>query len=335
VSLAVAEVTGGPRALGFAQGSAFSEEIAQAIDFYMRLAAENGGDFALAGAGAMKFLKVAAVRVPGQVLELEGLADGAGAPLEAIAALNCFEEVESWAAPESCTTMISGPFLMHAEQWYANHDRVTVVVARPESGPPFVSPTCAGFLPAVGMNASGFAQGIDSLSDEGDRLGIPRVLVSRSALGARDIEGAIGAACMEGRAGGYAHVLATVDRRLVVETSATGVGVLNRVTAHTNHYLQKPSYSSPGSVSRLHRAEELLRRRPPESFDECTELLSDHHGDPESICLHEEGLSGSGTVFGMVCNLETGRMIVSDGPPCSGQWEEFFVPDYEGVLRVV
>jgi isopenicillin-N N-acyltransferase-like protein len=337
MSLAIAETAGGPRGLGRGQGEAAAAQIAEAVSFYERLAEGTGVDLERVGRDALRLLEGARGMAGDAVGELEGLAEGSGTPLETIAVLNCFEE--AWpATPESCTTMISGPFLLHAEQWYAGHSQVTVVIARPDGSPAFVSPACAGFLPAVGMSASGFAQGIDSLSAPDDRFGIPRVIVSRLGLGARDIEAAIGAACVQSRAGGYAHVLATTDRQLVVETSATTAMVLNRVTAHTNHYLGSaaPSaHASAGSITRLERAEELLRRNPPGALEDCTELLADHHARPQSICVHEEGIEASGTVFGMACDLRSGRVIVSDGSPCKGRWEEFVVPSYQGAVGVV
>lgn len=336
MTVVIAETAGGPRDLGFGQGRASAAQITTAVVFYEGLAEAMSVDWDETARGAARWLEQVRAAVPSSVEELEGLAEGAGISFATVAALNCMEEIWPW-SPDSCTTMVAGRFLMHAEQWFSGHSEVTVVIARPEGAPAFVSPTCAGFLPAVGMSASGFAQGIDSLSANDDGFGIPRVVVSRLALGARDVEAAIEAACMRGRAGGYAHVLATMDRRLVIETSATTAMVLNRVTAHTNHYLSSlapAGAGSAGSSSRLQRAEELLRRNPPESLEDCAALLSDHHGEPQAICVHEDGIDGSGTVFGMVCDLSCGRIIVSDGSPCTGRWHEFVVPVYEGSFGV-
>jgi Acyl-coenzyme A:6-aminopenicillanic acid acyl-transferase len=246
--------------------------------------------------------------------------------------LNCLEE--AWPA-EACTTLAVGDYLLHAEQWYAGHDGVGVVVAHPNEGPSFVSPTCAGFLPAVGMNSSGFAQGIDSLEATDDRIGIPRVLVSRSALGAPGMGVAIEAARVDGRAGGYAHVLASPDRRVVVETSATRDHITQNCEAHTNHYLSTSfgdvnHAPSGGSQDRLGRARHLVEFEPPKSLEDCVRILSDHEGGEQTICLHEEDRLGAGaTVFGMACDVRTGCLIVSDGPPCAGKWLEFEVPNYD------
>ena len=311
--------------MGRAQGEAFAPGIHEAVSFYRRLGAFIGEDVDAVAARAQPYLESARGVVPELVDEIEGLAEGAGISYQEALMLNCFEEV--WPA-EACVSMVHGRFFLHAEQWYAGHSAIGVVEGRPIDGPAFLSPTCVGFLPAVGLSSAGFAQGIDSLATTDDRVGVPRVLVSRRALGAGDVDDAVAAACLEDRAGGYAHLLATIGSSLVVETTATRCEVLHDVTAHTNHVLAPSLRSateppSRGSLARLARAEELLDTSPPADLEDCARLLSDHVGGSQTICLHEEGLDASATVFGFACDLVTGRMIVSDGHPCSDRWQEF------------
>ena len=325
MSLAVARAQGTARQRGRAQGEAFASGIQAALAFYRGLAGRVGGDLETIARRAEPYLEAAGRRTPELVEEVEGLAEGAGVGFEEVWLLNCFEEV--WPV-EACVTMVSGHLFMHAEQWYAGHASVGVVIARPNDAPAFVSPTCVGFLGAVGINETGFAQGIDSLHTLDDRVGIPRVLVSRLALGAPSVEGALDAARGEGRAGGYAHVLATESEVVAVETSASRAAIVEGAAAHTNHPLSSEleavtAEPSEGSRARLARAQELLAHAPPADLDDCARLLADHEGGLQTICLHEEDPAGSGTVFGMACDLRDGRMIVSDGSPCHGRWEEF------------
>jgi isopenicillin-N N-acyltransferase-like protein len=327
MSLLVARARGAPRALGRAQGEAFGAGIQAAIAFYRELASSQGADFEAMGARAHAYLDAARPVLPQLVDELEGLVEGADISLEEALVLSCMEEV--WPG-DSCTTLVHGSFLVHAEQWYARHRDIGVVVADPDDGPAFVSPTCVGFLPAVGASAAGFAQGIDSLRARDDRIGIPRVFVARLALGAPDITAAAAAACRPGRAGGYAHVLATADHSLVVESSATQEALIHGIGAHTNHYLSRSleavaAPASAGARARLERARELLEHSPPSSLEDCARILSDHDGGRETICLHEEGIDAGGTVFGMACDLASGEMIVSDGPPCAARWEVYAI----------
>ena len=326
MSVAVARAAGTPRRMGRAQGEALAEGIGSALRFYAQLA--RGRESTMAAASA-PFIDAARASVPDLVEEMAGLAEGAGISFEEAAILNCMEEVWTF---EACTSISHGAFLLHAEQWYAGHDSIGVVVSEPDGGPAFVSPTCAGFLPAVGMNASGFAQGIDSLAASDDRIGTPRVAISRLALGATDLDAAMAAATLPGRAGGYAHFLMSGERSVVVETTATTHNTIEGADAHTNHYLADPAVpvraASRGSKARLERARDLLENAPPSSLEDCARLLADHDAQPESICVHEDGLEGSATVFAMACDVTTGRMLVSDGSPCLGRWDEFEVPGF-------
>ena len=336
MSLAVARARGDRRSVGRAQGDAFAPLISSAVDFYLDLGRRNGWDLAAMEARSLKLIDGARGRTPGAVDEIEGIAEGAGLDLATIAILNCLEEV--WPA-EACTTMVADRFLMHAEQWYGGHDGVGIVVAEPDDGPAFVSPTCVGFLPAVGLNASGFAQGIDSLTAHDDGDGVPRVIVSREALGADGLDRAMAAARMPGRAGGYAHVFAAPNTNVTLETSRTRAFVLDDERAHTNHYLALKTVSvgsavSDGSLSRLQRARDLLVHGPPSSLEDCMRLLGDHEGSPQSICLHGAGEEDA-TVFGMACDVVEGVMIVSDGAPCEGKWTEVSVPGYRSPVDVV
>ena len=325
MTIAVVHAHGTAREMGRAQGGAFAGGIHEALRFY--------SGFKHQGADLGPYIDAARGAAPSGAEEIEGIAEGAGISIEEAWLLNCIEEVADF---EACTTIFHGRWLMHAEQWYAGHPAVGVVIAHPDDGPDFISPTGVGFLPAVGLNSSGFAQGIDSLWARDDRVGVPRVVVSRESLGAPTLTEAIAAACMPGRAGGYAHTLVSATERVVVETSATTEHVLRNTDVHTNHYLSPAPDVAPrpskGSAARLARALELLRDSPPQTIDECAKLLGDHTGTPQSICLHENGRAAEATVFGMVCDVATGEVVVSDGPPCMGRWEEFRLPLSEAAV---
>ena len=108
-------------------------------------------------------------RLPELVAWLDGLAAGAEADPELVFAVNAWEEVEQAVKVERCSTFApwaSGfTLLAHNEMWLAEDEgNAAVVVERPADGPAVVSPTLAAVLPAVGMNAHGLAQGVDSLT---------------------------------------------------------------------------------------------------------------------------------------------------------------------------
>jgi isopenicillin-N N-acyltransferase-like protein len=328
MTLVEVRTRGSHRQIGRDYGDAAAGEIAEALGFYEEIT--KGVQVYARRVGP--YIDAARNRLPHLVEEMEGLAEGSGRSLEEIAVLNSIEEFEDF---EACTTIVSGRFLLHAEQWYGGHHGTAVVMAEPESGPAFVSPTCVGFLPAVGMNARGLAFGVDSISSSDHRVGVPRLLVSRHVLASSSIPEAVVATNLPERAGGYAYVIATRRDASVVESTATASDVLENVQVHTNHCLSEEvaavaHSASGGSLARFLRAGELLEDRP-RSVHDCFQVLSDHVGDPQSICNHADSPTETTTVFGMVADLWAGTVYVSDGPPCEGRWEEFQVPEFDVV----
>lgn len=341
MSLLVAGAAGGPRERGAAVGEAFSQPIARSLDFYRAFLGRRGIRSEDLPRLLGPYRDAASSALPELVAEIDGMAEGSGASWWELFASNAFEELESLlslsASAERCTAFaVTGPggtILAHNELWYAgDRGNVGVVVASPDQGPAFASPTVVTCLPAVGISASGVAQAIMSLVAEDDGVGIPRVLVSRHSLQAADLPDGARRAAIQGRAGGYAHLFAARDGgTATVETSATRFVVLDDVRSHANHYLDgrmaalAPA-ASPGSVARLERLRVLLEERSPASPDDAMGVLADHGGGgPESICLHPDEADGdeaSATLFAMVCNLEERRMWVSPGNPCETPFEE-------------
>jgi isopenicillin-N N-acyltransferase-like protein len=233
-----------------------------------------------------------------------------------------------------------GTLLAHNEHWLAGDlGNVAVVVDVPQSGRVAVaSPTVVACLPAVGMNAHGGAQGIGSLTASDDGFGVPRVLVSRSALEARDRADAIARAAMAGRAGGYGHVYAFAGGdAFTVETSGRRHAVIDAPGPHTNHYVDRElaelaPEASEGSRARLGRLRELLAEHPA-SPEDLMEVMRDHRSAPQAICLHpdpDEGDEASAVMFSMIADVDARRMWVAAGNPCEHDFEEIDLPELRG-----
>jgi isopenicillin-N N-acyltransferase like protein len=340
VTVRIVRAGGDARGRGRAVGTALADLIQASLEFYGRALHRRGLDRDDLPRVLGPYRAAARAGLPRVIEELDGMAEGAGVSPWELFAANAFEEIETLAerapaAVDRCTAFaVSGPdgtVLAHNEQWYAAEREMTaVVVARPDDGPAFASPTVATCLPSVGMNAAGAAQAIMSLTARDDGVGIPRVAVSRSSLQARDPVEAVARAAAPGRAGGYAHLVAFPGgRRFTVETSATGHAVVEG-PAHTNHYLDpalaaRSPEPGPGSLGRLQRVAELIEERAPASPDEAMEVLRDHDGPGQRICLHAgpaQGDEAEAVIFAMVCHLEERRMWVAPGNPCQTPFEE-------------
>jgi isopenicillin-N N-acyltransferase-like protein len=344
VSIDIVRATGGPRERGRAVGSVLAEPIGRSLDFYRGFLERRGVTMDALPAMLAPYRTSAERALPDLVLEIDGMAEGAGVQAWELFAPNAWEELEPQmelaAAPDRCTAFAaSGPggtVLGHNEQWYAGDaGNVAVTVQRPEAETAFASPSVVTCLPAVGINAAGMAQGVMSLSADDDGEGIPRVPVSRHALTAVDLDDSVRRATGAGKSGGYAYVLASAGGGTrILETAASDHAVLPGPGGHTNHYLDPRlaarGDTSAGSRSRLSRLQELLQQHRPEEPEEVMEILRDHVGEPQAICLHPdpaEGDEATAVLFSMVCHLETRRMWVAVGNPCESPYEEIDLPE--------
>jgi isopenicillin-N N-acyltransferase-like protein len=299
---------------------------------------------------------------------MKGMSEGAMVPVLELFAINAFEELEPMlespegellflqrkegyvkAPPspagriERCSSFtVATPertILAHNEHWLAGDvGNVAVVLDMPDGGVPVASPTVVCCLPAVGMNGHRGAQGIGSLTAADDGVGVPRVLVSRSALEAADRRDAIDRAGLASRAGGYGHVFAFPrGETCIVETTGELVAVHDGPGAHTNHYLSPElaeiaPLASEGSTARYRRLTQLLDERRPQTADQVMDIMRDHESSPQAICLHpdrDEGEEASAVMFSMVTDLDEGRMWVASGNPCESPYEEI---DLAGVV---
>lgn len=337
LTLPVVVAEGGPRERGRAVGRELAEPIHRSLSFYRGIFERWGVEL---GPALAPYLAAAERSLPHLVAQIRGVAEGAEADFTELLAVNAYEELDESTDPDRCSTFTAaGPgatILAHSEMWcIGDVGNVAVVVERPDDGPAVVSPTVVCSLPAVGVNAHGAAQGIDSLTARTDRVGVPRVLVSRHSLDARDRADAIARAGLAGRAGGYAHVYAfRGGDRVALETTADRVAIVDR-PGHTNHYLDPElaevgDEPSAGSLSRLERLDALLAEKPPETPEDAMELLRDHAGEPQAICHHpdaDDDAEESAVVFAFVAELESRRLWVAAGNPCEQSFEEVDLAD--------
>ena len=340
--LPVVRVRGRARERGRAVGEALAREIHGSLEVCRSWFGRRGlGPDAMPSVLA-PYREAAEAVCPELLVELDGMAEGSSASWWELFAANAFEELEEVVQPaaagasDHCSAFAVNAggrtWLGHDEQWLASETpNCAVVVAVPDDGPAFASPTIASILPAVGLNEAGAAQAIMSLTAHDDAVGVPRVLVSRHSLQASSADDAVGRTTLRGRAGGYAHLFAFADGgTMTIETSATSHAIVPDA-AHTNHYLDEGLAAAaeppgPGTVARLDALEDELRERdrfggPADVFA----VLASHRGHPEHPCRHprpEEGDEAEAVIFAMVCAPAERRMWVAAGLPCEASLEE-------------
>jgi hypothetical protein len=282
--------------------------------------------------------------VPDLMELLDGMADGSDVDPVALRATNAFEELyvvldpEALGAPlERCTDALlagpDGPILVHQEQWYAaDADSIAVIVDEPDDRVAVVSPVVASGVPLVGMNATGTALGAMSLTATDERPGVPRMLVARRALDARDAAEAWRTVTMPERAGGYTWCYAFADGTTsIIETTATAAADLSGAAMHTNHALDDAvatacPTASEGSRSRLARMRALTAERDVWTVEQASALLGDHGAEGQDICVHPdpaEGPGASAIMFGMVADVANQTLWVAPGNPCVHAFEPY------------
>jgi isopenicillin-N N-acyltransferase-like protein len=344
---------GDARERGRQIGRELADEIRRSLAFYRRYCERRGFDRTRLEETLRPYLAAAEDVLPHEVEAIRGTAEGADVPFLDLFVPNAFEELEPLmpevagdAAPariERCTAFsVAGPgvtLLGHDEQWLAGDAGCAAVVVEIPSDPDgvaIVSPTVASWRPAVGMSSAGGAQAVMSLTARDDGVGVPRVLVSRHALEAGGREDALGRASIAPRSGGYAYGYAfRGGEAFTVETTGTRTAILDGPGGHTNHYLDPDLATvgdppSPGSEARLDRLRALLEERAPETPEDVMGILADHGPGSERICLHPDGDDGEesdAVLFSMVCDLESQRMWVALGNPCTGPFEEVDLAD--------
>jgi Acyl-coenzyme A:6-aminopenicillanic acid acyl-transferase len=243
--------------------------------------------------------------------------------------------------PERCTDAVvpgpDGPLVIHQEQWFAGDDGgIGVLVDTAGAG--VVGPVTPMAFPLVGMNGTGAAVGVMSLSAGDERAGVPRALVARGALDASDADDAWRRATLPERAGGYSYCWGFPDgSTAIIETSAARASRLGGSITHTNHALDASlgevcHAPSMGSLSRLARIDELVEAHgnEPWTVEEAQAILADHAATGMDICMHPDpadGIEADTVMFGMVGDVANRRLWVAPGHPCTSAWECFEVAD--------
>ena len=293
----------------------------------------------------------------GRVLEeVRGLAEGAGLSLEAALLPQIRGEITALVQEEGCTTFAvearhtvgeSGPLLGQTSDMEPELEQYFLVLHLiPDTGPRLLMWTFAGQLGYHGVSEWGVAHFANSVSGgppspRGLPGGLPHYPVKRRLYECRTRAEVLAMwdalpVCSSGN-----YMMAAGDPALFdVEATPVGPAVLPDSEAgflvHANHFLsarfrtpETDAASLPDSFHRQERMTELLRshlgRLQPGAL---RALLADHAQHPCSICRHEEtDTRRMATVAGLIAEPAAGRLHVSRGNPCRGDWTVYSLHD--------
>ncbi len=307
------------RERGEAFGRAHSEAVRHTIAVYERMFAELGVDAS------------GKVRVPLAAREeIEGIAAGAGVPVDAVLAVNARTEILAGAGPTECSVVGAGGLLAQNWDWHPALAESTLVwIVREPSRRWFVTLTEAGMLAKIGLNDAGLGICLNLLrsSADGGHDGTPIHVLLRQVLATcRSVDDAVALLTDATVSASSAVTVATAGDVATVELAPGGANVLRgAVGAHTNHFLEPPigardTMESESTVPRL----QVVRSAP------LLDALRSHDGHPDGVCRHlDEALPWAEqvvTVASVVMNLAHLRFHVASGQPCTHEHVQIELP---------
>lgn len=229
------------------------------------------------GSDRLHDLKAATSRAyPKHMREIEGIANGAGLPLDEIFLWNCrgdLRDLDPALDDTGCTTVLmpgETAIIGHNEDGGAGLAGLCFLCqVDSETGPGFTAFCYPGMLPghAFGVNNSGLVQTINNIRPHDLQVGIPRHVISRAVLDCLTLDDAVACLQRNDRAAGFHHALGQCgdSRLLSVEAPAGGCAVVEAESplAHANHLLADEFRNldqdcQPSSTVRQQRADALI-----------------------------------------------------------------------------
>jgi isopenicillin-N N-acyltransferase like protein len=341
------EATPADRGVGF--GRAQAERIAGTVEIYDRLfQVKTGlGKDEIAGFGVQALDQIG-VFSPDLLDEIEGIAQGSGADVRAIGALNARTELLCAGRGECSTIACLGDATASREpvgvQTWDWHDAIADswlrwTIDRPD-GHRVDTMTEAGIVGKIGVSSAQVCVLLNILGhrDDGPPLGIPVHVLTRTVLdrAANAVEALqILTTANVSASSAVTVVAADEDGGAVctVELCPEGPGFVtpddNGVLIHTNHFVAEPGRladtmvrEGPDSVLRLDHARRAMSRLPTGTIDEASILgaLRSHRGGSGAICCHPAPDAAFGdrwtTLATITIEPVNGRMTLRRGGPC-------------------
>lgn len=283
---------------------------------------------------------------PQYIEELKGLAEGAEVPFEDVFLSMC-EELWETAAWRGCTDMaargnatLDGSTLVaHTNDLAPDAEEDLVILQiKAEGEPEFLGVSSGAIAYSAGFNAAGVSLTGNQLDNNDIHPGVPRLVMVRALLAAKNISQALSLCLLPQRASSYDNFLADKYGEVyAMEGSATDcepIYISGDTLAHSNHYVtprMKVFEANPdeigNSIMRYNRANRLLSdhygSHSPELFKT---LLADHASYPASICKHQPDNS---TIFSIIIQLETLTAWIGKGKPCETEYFTYHLDPYE------
>jgi isopenicillin-N N-acyltransferase-like protein len=344
----VISLQGGPYERGKRYGSLCSMFIQDVIAFYRRIfEVKSNLSWDQSLAKAKEFVPFIRDYDSEIMEEMEGIAAGAGRPLEEVVALNVRSELlfllaaRKEALKPCCTSVAVLPpaaqqgqiLLAQNWDWYAQvRDRCVILRITQAGRPDIFQVVEAGLIAKVGMNSVGIGLCTNALVSDDWRVGVPYHAILRKILNAGSMTEAIGAVTKPLRASSGNYLIGHEQGEAIGIEAAPGdlnfIFPEKGVITHTNHYkVLNPRIQDripalwPDSIVRDYRAGKVLTEgRGKIGIRKLQQVLTDHFDKPYSVCTHPDSAhpdeEPGQTNFSIIMNLPAKKIYLAKGPPC-------------------
>jgi len=332
------KVDGSHYDVGFAIGSHFAAAIHRFFDHY-DLLQHHLLPFYRTSAGKscyQSYLTAHRNSFPGYLAELEGIAAGAGRPLDEIFLVNLRGELSgllpngppdadaSPGAGQGCTDCLvataAAALIGHNEDGTpASLGYMFLVTVSVDDQPTFSALCYPGFLPgnAFGFNAAGVMHTVNHVAPRPVEIGLSRHFLARSLLDAHSLDEAIRNVTVHGRASGFNYNIGSLAERRVVSVEVAPhrhhVREIQDYYVHTNHYFEMSGQQqqiSPSSRIRLERARNLCRATPPVNANHVLALLGNQTDRDYPIYRDAAPPDADATLCSALFDLDQRHLIV-------------------------
>jgi len=346
----VYSLKGSPREIGRQYGSSCQEQIHKNVDLYFRIFEHYAKlDRGRAIQLAKSFIPVIQAFDHDLLEEMHGIAEGAQLAFEEILALNTRTELmypDHLLPSGECTALAALPeatvsnSMLLAQNWDWKPPLLgTTVILQieQERKPRLMTLTEAGIVGKIGFNSNGLGACLNILKSSLSQVGLPIHVLMRGILNSERLGDAVGKIVSTNRGSANNCLIAHRSGAAIdFEMGPQDYDFLypqNGILVHTNHFTSDRMKPLETNISqfpdtlvrydRAHRKMQLAAGRI--DIEDFKEILKDHFNLPDAICRHPDvrdpELEHAQTIASVIMNLTEGTMYITQGPPCSNDYE--------------
>ena len=358
------EIKGTYHQIGYQIGKRFGKHIEKVIrrrsNWHSKLLtilnSREGRDY------SKELLRLTQKYFPHLLQEIRGMADGAGISFHRIWAMciksellarmpqqlsgeTCVQARES--IMPGCSTIFfrdkNNAWLFHNEDGNAAYQDVMFMTkVTPPSGVRFISMVYPGIITGNGpnLNDRGVIQTTNYIGSTKSQTGIPRYVISRAVLEAKDAKEAVEITTCQPRCyPSHHHIASFTDQTYYsIETTPEEEQIEepDGVYFHTNHLIfdrtkrykyEDNAYKNTSSLSRYEVIQERLLKLNPDYAKpgDFLDILSSHQNAPYSPCRHPEGDVQGATLGTAFFDLKKRSFRIYKGNPCGAVENQRYV----------